>query len=128
MEWRQSGNQRGKKIFVKWFHELNRKGDQQVLSMLMLKRCSSESEEDKLMWDYCTPGPEALERKVTTTHNFQIFDIILHDLTLFYTVLHHRTIMPSLSGSITKTFQQELFIYEQFLLYTTLLKSIKLRT
>ena len=112
MEWRQSGNQRGKKIFVKWFHELNRKGDQQVLSMLMLKRCSSESEEDKLMWDYCTPGPEALERKVTTTHNFQIFDIILHDLTLFYTVLHHRTIMPSLSGSITKTFQHELFIYE----------------
>jgi len=23
----------------------------------------SDSEEDKLMWDYCTPGPEALERK-----------------------------------------------------------------
>ena len=78
-----------------------------TLSMLILKRYSSDSEEDKLMWDYCTPGPEALERKVTTTHNFQIFDIILHDLTLFYTVLHHRTIMPSLSGSITKTFQHK---------------------
>ena len=92
MEWRQSGNQRGKKIFVKWFHELNRKGDQKVLrmlillSMLILKRYSSDSEEDKLMWDYCTPGPEALERKVTITHHFQVFGIILHDFTLFYTV------------------------------------------
>ena len=55
-------------------NELNKKGDQKVLlmlillSILMLKRCSSDSEEDKLMWDYCTPGPEALERKVTNSH------------------------------------------------------------
>ena len=66
------------------------------------------------MWDYCTPGPEALERKVPITHYHQIFDIILHDFTLFYTVLHNRTIMPSLRGSITKTFQHKLFMYKSW--------------
>ena len=25
----------------------------------------SPAEEDKMMWDYCTPGPEALHKEVT---------------------------------------------------------------
>ena len=27
----------------------------------------SPAEEDKFMWDYCTPGPEALHKEVTMT-------------------------------------------------------------
>ena len=49
----------------------------------------SPAEEDKFMWDYCTPGPEALHKEVTMTMLLMMMMKMMMMMSPWCTMMHH---------------------------------------